>query len=459
MKQILNNALKIGGYAIGIFIFIILVGSIVPEVGLALQGFGLDLVPEESMVLATTTIVGTVTREAVETAEPGHLQRQISKNITKIKPDEYPLDTMIRNLRSAESVINTKVEYETVTYRGRQSNLDVAFTQAGDATDEQAVLQVSNPLIWELDSNGLIHDVLGLNNKPLRFRVIAKSATTITVQALNGTQVGEPARMVSIPINTQIYRGGTGKSELDSQTTIVTQVPAQAFNYCQIQMSLIEQSQVQAKHRAYSKYAWRERIAQAFYDFRNGCEATGFFGVKSKNLDPIDNEYNYSADGLIEIIAAETEFGTGAGEVDPDVDDVLDFQEVLFADNAGSDERCLFVGKSVATGLAKMTYTKELEAKETEIYHGVKVQRLYSPFGSLLVKHHKLLDQMGYANRAVAVDLQHVVKNDLEPLTVTNLELDKSGTRRVQDSRRMHENTCLTIRYPGTHGIWKPSVS
>lgn len=429
-----------------------------PEIGFAeFLGLGTS---GGSMVLANIPVVGTPTLESTEANAAGHLKRSISQVVTEIKPDEFPLDTMMRTIRKSEKVENVKVEYETVKYRERGDTTTAEFTAAGDATDEDATLDVGKVNIWGVDDTIYVPSVSGLGGKELRLKItsINRSGNTINVTALN-SPTADTQRVPTIATATPIYRMAPAKSELDSTSDIITQLPSPDFNYCQINMCYLEEGVVNSLHKAYSGYSHRDKQLQELYNMRSSTESANLFGIKSKTADPTDNEYNYTSDGIIAKVATNKNFGTGGGAVDPDLADVLDLLEQTFSGNAGSEERVLFAGKKLITGLQKISFNKEQLAQQIAMYHGVNVSRLESNFGVLNIKHSKMLDQMGWQNNGVALDLEHIYKHDLEPMKSEKLDPDKAGTRRVKNAVRILENSCLTIRYESdVHLTWKPTA-
>ena len=55
--------------------------------------------------------------------------------------------------------------------------------------------------------------------------------------------------------------------------------------------------------------------------------------------------------------------------------------------------------------------------------------------------------------KALILDLDHIYKHELEPMSVEELDLNKAGSRRTQDAMRMVETSCSSIRYSGSNGV------
>jgi hypothetical protein len=405
-------------------------------------------------------ITGPLTVDKIKTDNSDHLRVSMSKIVTEIKPDEFPLDTFIRSLGKTEKAIDWKHNYQTVTYRPFSDTSDGAFTAAGNATDESVDLGVDNVDMWEIDDTLRVDGVTNNSGEELRCIVTNKSSSggTITITAINGN-TGQ--RVLSIDDETTLYRMAPAKSELDAQHTSNLQIPANDYNYCQKFMTQMERSVYEKLTQSRSGFNYADQKRIALYNFRSACEASHLFGVRAEST--VGNDKVYTAGGVIPKISQSIEFGSGGGSVDPSVNNALDALEAVFAGQAGSDTRVLLAGKSLITGLSKISnYDRNLQFNGNKIVHGVKVTELESGFGTVYVKHHKSLDQQGWSSKGVFLDLENIVKAEFKPLSATPLKLKEAGTRDVEDAVRIDETACLTTRYAsasGVHAIWTPKLS
>lgn len=399
------------------------------------------------------SLSGPLSVDKIDTDNPEHLMKSMSKFITEIKPSEYALDTMIRNIGKKDTAIRPKHDYEEVTYRPWSAAVNGGgFTAAGSAADEEAEIPVDNPEMFEIGTTVRLDGIAGASSQDQRALVIDKGASSITVTGINSS-TGQ--RIPTVAASTTVYRMGAALNELDAQIASNLQNPAEDFNYCQLHMAMMERSEMEQYTKSYSGYDYADRKRIALYDFRSEIEQTSFFGVKSVTNKTVDGETKkvYTADGVIPKISQTINFGTGSGAVDPSLADIIDIGEQVFAPNAGSEVRCLFAGRKLIAGLDKIAYDRNLTRYDKEVYQGVKCSMLVSSFGEIYVKHSKTLDQQGWQNKGVILDLDHVVRAELEPLKATPLDLNKAGVRRTTDAIRITENTCLTTRYSGAGGV------
>tara|TARA_R100001509_G_scaffold152062_1_gene111875 strand:- start:364 stop:1749 length:1386 start_codon:yes stop_codon:yes gene_type:complete len=441
------------------FSLVALAYMVMPEVAVAIDGlFGFG---GEGVVMGMALVQGTNSNDATEAADSGTgagtgnllYKRDVSQIVTEIKPDDFPLDTILRNIRGAESAYNRKVEYEEVTFRSASATATSSDSVSGLTQD---VTFANDKTFWAVDDIAFVPAVTG-NGAAGGSRCIVTAVNTTTgevsFQAINTTG----NTMTSLGSTPVCFRLGNAKTELDAQTTSVYSLPAQDFNYAQTFMAQIERSVIESKYNSISGYSFQDKVRQVIYDMRSSMERSLIAGVKSKTT--VGSDIHYTADGLLNKISKSFSFGAsgaagGYTSSNVTVSNVIDMLENAFAGNAGSDSRLLLGGKEFISGLSKVDkYDRNLQSEGNTILHGVQVRRLVSDFGVLDVKHSKAMDELGLAKKALILDLDHIYKHELEPMSVEELDLNKAGSRRTQDAMRMIETSCSSIRYSGANGV------
>ena len=429
---------------------------VMPEVAVAIDGlFGFG---GEGVVMGMALVQGTNSNDATEAADSGTgagtgnllYKRDVSQIVTEIKPDDFPLDTILRNIRGAESAYNRKVEYEEVTFRSASATA----TAKGSVTNlTQDITFGNDKTFWAKDD--IAYNPAVTTNATGGQRLIVTNVTpagVVSFQAINNAT----GTMTDAGLNT-FYRLGNAKTELDAQTTSVYALPAQDFNYAQTFMAQIERSVIESKYNSISGYSFQDKVRQVIYDMRSSMERSLIAGVKSKTT--VGTNIHYTADGLKNKISKAFSLGAGGAAAANyvgklDVGHIIDMLENAFAGNAGSDSRLILGGKTFISGLSKIDkYERNLQSEGNTLLHGVQVRRLVSDFGVLDVKHSKAMDELGLDKNALILDLDHIYKHELEPMSVEELDLNKSGSRRTQDAMRMVETSCCSIRYSGANGV------
>jgi hypothetical protein len=370
------------------------------------------------------------------------------------KPDDAPLDTLIRKLAKKREVTNFKVEWEDVAVRGTEDTLTATNTAAGSSADDEVNLAVTNTEIWNVNDTGIVPTVNGGDGNPFVFFVTAvnTSGDTITIQGVNGST---GTRVPTIASATNIYRLGPASHELQAQIGEKYQVPTQDYNYCQTFQKQLSEGILESKYKAFSKYNYKTKKDLEIYEFRSAMEKSHIFGNRQKTVMS-DGETYHFAGGIANKISNSLTYGTGSGAIDPSINDIIDIHEAIFAPNNGSSTRYLVAGSSLVAALNKIdTSNRRLRADEHEIVTGWKVTKFISNFGEMPIIHSKTLDSMGTAWKAKGflLDFDHLVKAELEPMTATELELNKTGVRKVKNAMRLDETSCIETRYAGAGGV------
>lgn len=415
--------------------------------------------PAVSVAMATVPVQKTVETSDALTAGGGEfLDNKISKKITEIKPSKTPLDTLIRSAGIVVPAKSWKYEFYSVDTRGREDTLAQAFDTSSsgtfDSTTDVHTITVTTSTMWNKDDNILVQGVSGGDGGDLVVHVIGKSGSTLSVMPLNGTGT-DSKDMPDIPQGTSITRLGPAKAEKDAQTTPFGMLPDKSWNYNQIFMEQVEESVYEALHEKEVQWGLKDFKAQSIFDLRESMEYSTLFGVRSKLYDPDDGDYIYNTGGLTRYIETEIEYNYGAITNA----NFVNWTKQLFVGNAGSDTRYFFVGSRLNEQLHSVgTITKQLEAKSTEIKYGITFSKIETNFGVFYIKHHPLLDKVGWTDNGIVLDLNNIEKFVYKPMEVRELELKKSGQRNV-NAFVIDEAFGLALRYPDTHALIKRAAA
>jgi len=409
--------------------------------------------------VTSMAIAGGVTTANMNTANSDVLYNEFEKTMTLIKPDEYPLDQLIRNTKKAYSWEGWKVTYPSVETR---PIADTVATGAAEQTTNTpgitSSIVVTNGGQWLVDDLMFFKTITAYGGKPLRAQVITKSTNTLTVMAINGygaTTNDIGYKIPAITTGTSIARYGNAKHETAASTAIYNAVPASDHNYMQIHMGQIEESILYKQHAKQIKYDLALQRLLAMYNFRNEAEASALFGARNMLSD--GTNLKYFSGGAEYFIENTLTYGTAENTTTFREQDWVSITKNIFSGNSGSSRRVMFVGKDLMASIANIdTISKQLKASDSEeIIWGVRFSKVMTDFGTLLVKYHKMFDYFGYESKGMIIDTANVDKYVWEPFQKTELEFDKTGTARVE-SQRFHETSCFTFKYPDTHALITP---
>jgi hypothetical protein len=414
----------------------------------------LGISSQEGFMLGATSVVGGAdtysgaTTEKPRTAtQPGHIKDDISRIVTKIRPDAAPLDTIMRKINNSEKAKNIEVFFEEVEFRGTTTTVTPAITAPVDTVNPTQAeiyreIAVVDPNIF-IEGEVIYVKTILVDDKPLALRVDSKNGDgTLVVHALNQDYV--PA----IANNTPIYRMAPSAGEMKAQVQPVTHYPDMRSNYCQRFMAQVEQSVVRGLIPSNSGFDWNDQNHIKIWDMRSSMERSNIWGTKSKTWSVKDNDWVYTQEGIFWQLESQLEYTTASGI---DNDRWIDWGRDLFSDNAGSQDRLLVGGSGLIANILKIDMVqKQLDAKSVEVVPGLKIKNVETSFGNMLVLHHKGFDLMGHTDDGMIVDMTNIKRRPLQNMKVTDLKLRESGQRNVK-ARLIDEIYCIETRYHGTH--------
>lgn len=394
-----------------------------------------------------------VTTDVTDTKSDELLLSNISKNITKMHPDKYPFDTILRNMGMTQDIGAWKSEYYEVETRMLEDT--VATTLVTSIGDNGAIwlihsLEVTNIHMWALDDCVLVQGVNGSDSKDLALHVVTVDTANseLDVIVLNGSG-DNLSDMVEIPADTTITRMGNAKYETAAQTTPYTVFPQKEYNYAQIHMAQVEQSLYDKLHLKEVQWDLAEFRSEALWDLRGQMELTSLFGYRRYAYDSVLQQYKYFSHGLTRYITQASSFAASGF----DNDDFVDMAKDIFTGNNGSETRILFAGSGARAVMAKSpTVQKQMEQRDVEVVWGVKFNRIETDFGTLLVKHHPLLNYSGWTNKVIQLDMNNIEKHVFKPLETNTVDFNEQAIRKTKGDI-IDESFCCALKNPDTHRI------
>lgn len=439
--------------------------------------FGLAIVMAVLAALSTIYIAGLtmaftgaviqgepVSMEDVKAGSPDLDVNYVSKKVVQMRPAATPLDTIMRSISNQVSIKSFVSDYYAVDNRPLYDTVATAYTKEGDGKASHDLV-VANVGMWSADDTLLVSGINGADGRELICFVVSKSvsANTIKIQPLNGSagaNATEGSIIIpeTIPLNTRLVRMGTAKNELDAQHSPYAIVPVKAYNYMQIFAAQVEEGRFQKEHAKEVDWDFTNYEAQNLYDMKMSMEMSFLFGYRMKFYDVTAAKERYTTGGITRYITKSLEYGTGGTDRTIDNATFVDWTKSIFTGNSGADTRVLFGGDGLTANLLKVdTVQKQLEAKSTEVLHGITFSKIETNFGKLLYKHHGLLDYAGWGEKGIVLDVNNIEKHTFKPMQITTLDLIKSG-QRLADAVVIMEATGVITRYPDTHAIISPKA-
>lgn len=392
-----------------------------------------------------------VNGQTVEVEDPNaegkeYLDEVLRREIVKIRPSDTPLDTLTRELNNTESVNGIEVGGWEIGTRAIDDKVTAKNT-AGAISN----IAVDNVDMWLPGDTLQVPTMTGADGKPLTLFIIDRGSdgSSISVRAINGNSGQVP----EIAAQATLLRLGTAASEKQAQTEIFVMNPSTRKNFCQIHMAQVEESVIHGLHKKKVDMDFGTYKEQTLWDMKRSMELSNLWGVKGKTTTK-KGELVYTSDGLWNQLDQEYQYNP-AGLTDAEW---VKLTRKIFEGNNGADRRLLLAGPSLMEAIATVSsYNKQMEAKSVDIVHGIRVQRIETNFGELLLKPMGELfrgERVGYG---MVLDMAHIVKKVFEPLQTQSLNLDHTGQRRVK-AQRIIENYCLFAENLPAHCKLTPAV-
>ena len=413
--------------------------------------------PVLGLTLAAATAAATITGAEANTqtlneASENLLRPEISKLITKIRSDVYPLDTIMREIGKVRKINSTEWKYYQRDERSLKDQVAEAYVYAGA---KSATLTVGGAHNWTDHDMVFFPTINGGDAKKLRCLVsrVDVALNNITVTPVNGRDAAGTALgdlMPAVAKDSYITRIGNAHGETDAQATPVEIAPYDTYNYAQIFMAQVEESLVVKKHLKEVDLNIMDYKEDAIIDMRAQAELAMLFGYpKAGFYDPVLRKKVNLVGGAEYFITKSKEY-TKANAITNALFNA--WTKYIFTGNNGSDRRLMFVGNGFMERIMNADLVqRQMEAKSTEIVAGIRFNKIETGFGELLIRRHQAFDEVyGYTDNGLVLDLEHVERGIYEPTTITDLDLDKTGQKRV-DAKRILEHWSMAFKNPDTH--------
>ena len=425
-------------------------------------------------------------------------EQDISQEITKLRPDAYPLDTIMRNLSAkSEKVQSPEVKYYQQSSKPWRGSFDPSvdsgtgasaaspanhYTYASGNGITSIFVQVVDsklfrtkdtilvsPCTVTLDSDGVMQLGASASTNATYeqlFHVLSKSGNVLELQPIGGMLgTGVNAKKYVVPNfaeSANIYRCGSAMAEKDLKTESFGIIPEASTNFCQKFMAQIEETTWQKLWKKEINYDMTDMEADTLFEFRGEIEMSYLFGNKFFKEDSVDGRI-YFCEGIVRSLElsgrAPLEYGTGGADRTITNAMWMNWLRTLFTGNNGSATRVAFCGSGLIAAIELFQLTssqKQMQINSTQdTYLGVKCTKIYNTFGELNIIRHPLFDEVGWADNGLVLDPQFLYKHQFEPTSVTNLDFKSSGIKDV-DAKVIKETSCVTLRYPEVHAIIKP---
>ncbi len=407
-------------------------------------GPGSGEVVENASAEPNGTTVVSATAPSTTVVEPGYVDEDLDKKIVMVRPQDTPIDTFTRSIANNEKSQSWEAGGWEIGTRETRDTVDGAVLASATSivVDNVDMWKVGDTFLVHTNSSGDQGPMLdgGSPAKPIQCLITAinSGTRTLTVKRVGTLSAALPA----IADESFLCRLSPAVSELEASVEGFAIQPSDRKYYNQTHMCQVEESVIHALLKKKVAMDFSVYKEQTLWDFKRGMELCNLFGVGglSKNAK---GELVHHSTGLWWQMNQQSTVDFTSAMTDQDWNSL---GRAIFEGNNGADRRLLFAGNGLLEQIANVaSYSKQLEAKNTELVLGLRVFKIETPFGELLVKPMGSLFEGYFSKCGMVIDPNFVKKYVMEPLTTTQLDLNKTGQRRVDNAVRIHETYSLFL--------------
>jgi len=336
---------------------------------------------------------------------------------------------------------NTSNRYD---YQKKILTLPVEYVDNADALMEYSTVAVRGVEGYKKDENGNeISDgemvLFVLDNKDnssfVKFYVMNPPINT------TGT-----ATSVTFGANTEMYVMATAGSESQMNVAPETWLPESFDQYLQKKIETVVITDYFDEQTKKVSHKTQQVLDNAAYNFKRKCARShwnGTMGIVDVNNPSTGREHAYMENGLLRQI--NMLYTTGQDLTD---DDLLAITTLMFTDNAMSEDATVFCGKKALKRLIRLVNSadkyKDVGRVEVNDY-GIRVRKYEDNFGSLEFVWDRTLDDLGYEEYMVVLDLKNATRYYLKPEYKTTRDMSKTGEAREAKEHNLCRIDCVAL--------------
>lgn len=381
----------------------------------------------------------------------------LEKAITKVGSNKFVLDTMTRHIKNRRDCKS----WVAGGYEIGERPIEDRTKGASSASPNQATITVTNDDMWVegdvlnvMTENGLLLDSDNVNTaKPFSLLVTAKNGNTLTVRRTDYRDGNAVKTIPSIPDDSLLVRMAPAYNERVAYTDGVVQQPSRRSYYNQNFMATVEVSTLSELHKKEVNIDFATYKEQTIFDMRYAMERANLFQVGGVTIDG-NGKPVYTATGAWHQIETSLKY---SGEIT--AADWASYGRMIFSENNGSETRLLLPGADFMVMMLKNAdFAKQMLEKSTELVLGVKVKRIETGFGELLVAPGAPLFRGYHSKCAMVLDLANITRETFVPMHEKELDLETPGIARAK-AVRLNEISSIYLQNLPTHFKIEPQKS
>jgi hypothetical protein len=379
---------------------------------------------------------------------------EIDDHIAKFRPYQFPLETDFRKDTQQRKVMGYEIDHYSSGQEILEGVTNAAITNAGMASSVVLPTIAASKVMFTKDNTIAVPDVDGYAadgttvNGCLMLIVIDKTtAGVVTVEALNGPLNAGDMYVPAIADASSLIVCANACAESQMVVAPENYQPRPSTVY--LQKKIVNVVITDFFKEIIKKIPLMETDIRedALYKFRRKNARSLWIGAKSKRKvnqgTTMGDEYVYTSDGVLR----QVDRLYGIADV-VEYQDLIGISKMQFTTNSANNEANVYCGKNFIEKLLNIDFEKHKDVEFTaKTVLGVDIKAFKSTFGTLNFKYDPTLDDIGYSEFAVVVDIKSAVRYVKVDEKNTKVDM-KEGAGDVREATRdiTTQIDCLALR-------------
>lgn len=377
---------------------------------------------------------------ATHATETGFEEEEIEQKIAVFRPYRFPLEYDI--IKNAQQV--AVKSYHPIHFRSGSNPLEATVDKLiqattasknvkltipkGDITGEECLVPWST--VFAKGVQGYAEDGTTADGDLCLF-VLSVDGNNVYTQVLNSGA----SEVVKLPVGTKLIVGTTAAYEAQMVVEPDNYQPVAHEVYLQKKLSNIVFTDEWLEQAKKVPFIEKDIRNNALYNFKRKNARTHWLGVKKKITVKVDNlgeQHVYFEEGVLRQIPMFYPYANGKLAFE----DLNAIAKMQFAKYSANNEARVYCGKDAIQRLLNIDMTVHKEIKFEDVNEaGMTIRKWKNNFGTLEFVHDPTLDDIGYEEFFVVVDIKNAVRYVKREQRTDKQDM-KKGTGEVQEAQR-----------------------
>ena len=251
---------------------------------------------------------------------------------------------------------------------------------------------------------------------------------------------------VTFAANTEMYVMATACAESQMHVAPETWLPEGFDQYLQKKIETVVITDYFDEQTKKVSHKTQQVLDSAAYNFKRKCARShwnGTMGAKDVIVPETGRERVYMENGLLRQVNMLYTHGTDLTD-----DDLLAITTLMFTDNAMSEDATVFCGKKAMKRFIRLVNSADKYKDVGKVgvnEYGIRVRNYSDNFGTLEFVWDRTLDDLGYEEYMVVLDLKNATRYYMKNEYKTTRDMSKTGEAREAKEHNLCRIDCVAL--------------